>query len=102
MKTDEQIATELRTVANFKNKDEKMAWKRKRDAMERLIQKELEPLQEKILELNKERQAILDRLGEMRAEMVRECIHPIDYLVYKDRLVECKFCGVKIRVVENQ
>ena len=41
---------------------------------------------------------IMDEINALRSEMVKECVHPIDDLVYKETHIECKFCNGKIGV----
>jgi len=84
-------------IANHANRSEKTAWKRKFNNMEALIE-ELNPIEEKILKIMlEEKQPILDKISDLRKEMVNSCIHPFEYLVQQDVFVECKFCNRKIR-----
>jgi len=83
-------------IANHANRSEKTTWKRKFSNMEILILK-LRPIEEKILKIMKnEKQPLLDQVHDLRQQMVKECIHPYEYLVKKNGYVECKFCNRKI------
>lgn len=92
---DERILFE--TISNHANRSEKTAWKRKLVNMEKLIVK-IRPIEEKILDIIKnEKQPIIDDIHLLRQEMVKDCVHPFEYLVQKDGYVECKFCNKNIR-----
>lgn len=94
----------LEQVANYAPRPEKTAWQRKRDNMEALVA-QLRPLEDKILEIYAAMQPIKDDVAGLRQEMVKDCIHPFDLLVYKvdeagQYHVYCKFCDSKMRPVE--
>lgn len=86
-------------IANHATRSEKMSWDRKMDGMVRLLAK-LRPLEDRLLDILAEKQPILDDIAELRAEMVRECIHPYDHLVIKEGHAYCKFCGKKISTAQ--
>lgn len=89
------------SIANHANRSEKTAWKRKLQNMEALMEA-LQPIEEKILNIIlEEKQPLLDEIAELRAVMVKECIHPYEQLVKKDGYVECKFCGKKLKVPDG-
>ena len=95
---DEDAANkEISEVSKHADKNQRLAWRRKKKRIEDLIER-LQPLQEKKLELILEMQPTLDEIEDVRQEMVKECIHPADYLVHKGTHIECKFCRSKIRV----
>ena len=85
----------LESVANNATRSEKTSWNRKMDNMVKLIAV-LRPIEEQILELMADKMPIMDDIAALRAEMVKECVHPIDDLVYKETHIECKFCGKKV------
>ena len=89
----------LESVANNSLRSEKTSWNRKMDNMVKLIAK-IRPIEEQILDLMAEKIPITDDVQLLRAEMVKECIHPLEQLVYKETYVECKFCGRKIQTAE--
>ena len=98
-----KTAEELRIDAIFKHitdsstRNEKVSWNRKLKKMEGFIQK-LNPIEDKILELHAQKMDIVDEVQVLRTIMVKECIHPYDYLVQKDDHVVCKFCNKKIGI----
>lgn len=85
------------SVANSASRSEKTSWNRKMDNMVKLIAL-LRPIEEKILDLMGEKLPIADDVSALRLDMVRECIHPIEQLVKKDKIIECKFCNRKINL----
>lgn len=87
----------LEKVSNKATRSEKTAWNRKMDKMVNLLAK-LRPLEEKIIELHGEKTPIMDDIQEVRNEMVKDCIHPYEYLLLKEDCVHCKFCDKKIRI----
>lgn len=95
--SEKQIKEDLRKVYNFRDKSEKLSWRRKRDKMEKLIA-ELKPYEEQILEIVKKKQPIQDKINKTRKAMKDECIHPIDMLVHEGDYILCKFCNKKIKL----
>lgn len=95
-----QIRRLLETIANHATRSEKTAWSRKRKNMEILVG-QLAPLENKMIELRAKMQPIYDEVAILRAEMVNDCVHPFDLLVFKENHVACKFCDKKL-VVKNQ
>jgi len=85
------------TISNHANRSEKMSWNRKMDNMVKLISK-IRPLEEKILELTSQKQPIMDQIAQLRQDMLTECVHPFEYLVFKDDHVVCKFCDKRINI----
>jgi hypothetical protein len=101
--TEEQAKQRLKfeSIANHANRSEKTAWKRKLNNMEGLLDK-LKPIEEKILTIiADEKQPVLDEIAELRAIMVKDCVHPYEHLVEKEDFVECKFCGRRIKVPDG-
>jgi len=92
---------QLTFISNFRNKNEKASWLRKKRNLEALV-KDLDPIQQQILELNYQKNKIVDDITAIRNEMVKECIHPIDYLVHHGTYVMCRFCETKLRLVSNE
>ena len=65
-------------ISNHADRSEKTSWKRKDARMQKLIEL-LRPLEEKILDIIKnEKQPLLDKVHDLRQEMVKECIHPYE------------------------
>lgn len=103
--TEEQIKSRriLEQIANHASRPEKTSWQRKRANMEALV-KQLRPLEDKILEIFTSMQPIKDDIEILRQDMVHDCIHPFDLLVYKEGnegfFIECKFCSKLLRPIE--
>lgn len=91
------VRTAMEKIAMFPNRSEKTSWKRKQDNMVKLIAR-LRPIEDKILELQKEKEPLLDEISELRKAMVESCIHPMEYLVYHDDHIVCKFCNRKLSI----
>lgn len=89
----------LEVVANHASRSDKVSWERKMDNMVRLLAR-LKPLEEQITELEAQKIPIIDEVTLLRNEMVKECVHPFQYLVEKDDYILCKFCEKRI-VVPN-
>jgi hypothetical protein len=88
----------MTAVSNFRNKNEKASWMRKKRNLEALVD-ELAPVEETLRELNMKKDTVLDKIEAIRLGMVKECIHPIDYLVHYETYIICRFCESKLRMV---
>lgn len=84
-------------IANFRDKNEKASWIRKKKNIESLVS-DLEPIEEAIRELNNKRAEILEDIRKIRDSMDADCIHPQDYLVHYERYVKCRFCETNISI----
>ena len=87
----------METITNSASRNEKVSWDRKMDNMVKLIAK-IRPIEDQILELISQKQPLMDEITTLRAEMVKDCIHPTSHVitVVDPRLgscAECKFCG---------
>ena len=96
-----QVRRILEQVSNHASRPEKTSWQRKRDNMESLVA-QLRPLEDQILTIYASMQPIKDSIEGLRQEMVKDCIHPYDLLIYKmdensQYYVFCKFCDSKMR-----
>lgn len=100
MTEEEKIKKELDTVANYSDKNEKLSWKRKMKKLSDLVD-DLRPYEEEILKLVLKKQPIMDKIDQLRDVMVKECIHPIDYLSHRGDHILCKFCNSRIKVVDT-
>ena len=87
----------LEVVANHATRSDKVSWERKMDNMVRLLAR-LRPLEDQIIELEAQKMPIVDEITLLRADMVKECVHPFQYLVVKDDHILCKFCDKRIVV----
>lgn len=90
---------QLSAVSNFRNKNEKASWMRKKRNLETLVE-ELSPLEVEFRSVAQLKEEIIDKINEIRDEMVVECIHPLDYLVHHGTFITCRFCETKLRMVE--
>ena len=95
------IRQELETIANTASRSEKTSWNRKMNNMVSLLAK-LKPIEDKILELIKQKESIFDEIQELRSVMVKECVHPFDQLIYKGDYIECKFCNRKLNLNDDK
>lgn len=98
-----KIRLMFETVSNIGNRSEKTAWKRKQKKLSKIIETKLNPLEDDILNLLKEKQIILDEVEILRLQMVKDCIHPFELLVYdnEDDCVSCKFCNRRLKPLLN-
>lgn len=94
---DKKSKRDITAIANFRDKNEKASWLRKKKNLESLVEK-LEPIENNLIALNNKKQEILDEVNEIRKTMLADCIHPQDYLVHYDKYVLCKFCNYKISI----
>lgn len=90
--TEDDVKKDLESVYGFADNAEKLAWRRKYKKMQESIE-ELRPYEEKIIQLHEEKQPIMDKISEIRENMVEVCVHPKEYLVHRGTHVECKFCN---------
>ena len=84
-------------VANFRDKNEKASWLRKKKNLETLVA-ELEPLETEIMRIQLAKTVILDEINTIRHTMVIDCIHPQDYLIHYDTYIKCRFCESNISI----
>jgi len=97
-----EIRRILEHMANVANRSEKTSWNRKMDNLVKLMTL-LEPVELEILEIIRTKKTpIMDDISDLRKTMVRECVHPFEYLTMgdDDNVVSCKFCNRKISVTE--
>jgi hypothetical protein len=87
----------LEVISNFSNRSEKTSWNRKMDNMVKLLAT-LRPLEDQILDLHAKKMPIFDDVQQLRATMVKECIHPYQHLIITDDHVLCKFCNRRISI----
>jgi len=80
------------SIANYATRSEKTSWNRKRLNMEKVINTEIRPVEERILDLHLELRPLYDTIASMRSEMVEFCVHPFDLLVHVGDDIHCKFC----------
>lgn len=90
-------------ISNHATRSEKTSWGRKRLNLEKIVNKEIRPKEDRIMALQMELKPEYDKIAELRRDMVESCIHPFDHLVYNsDGTVFCKFCSKKLnKVITN-
>jgi hypothetical protein len=88
---------ELNAVNMMALKHEKLHWNRLHEKMGKYLEK-IKPLEEKIFEIQKLREPILDDIDFLRIEMVDFCVHPKDLLIHKGDHILCKFCNKKLSI----
>lgn len=93
-----EVRRVLDSIANHATRSEKTAWNRKRDNLDRLMQK-LRPLEDEILAIRVKMQPMYDDIAILRGDMAQDCIHPRDLLIHKGDHVECKFCSLRMRLI---
>ena len=97
----EKFERDIKNVANIKDKNEKLSWTRRKKKIEAMVEA-MRPIEDKIMALQNERQEHLDRIQDLRRQMVKECIHPKDLLVHKTTYIECKFCNAKLSIPKEK
>jgi len=92
-----QLQRDFDVIKKHIDKNEKLAWIRKRSRIEELVEK-LQPIEDKILELMAQKTPVLDEISEARTVMLKDCIHLEEYLLHHGSFIECKFCGTKLAI----
>lgn len=94
----EQVERHLKeAIFNASDRSEKTSWNRKMDKMVSLMS-QLRPIEEEIVELQAKKIPIFDEIQQLRLTMIKECVHPYEYLTIRDDHAMCKFCDKKIRL----
>ena len=90
-------------IANHANRSEKTAWNRKLKTLSMFVEREINPIEDNIMELRTELEPLYDEVMVMREDLVQQCIHPYDDLVYdrETKKVTCRFCDKNIAVHQN-
>ena len=91
-------ATERRfkeEISNNANRSEKTSWNRKMENMVRLLA-QLRPIEEQIIALHEKKVPLFDEIQILRKEMVRDCVHPYEYVLVEKDHAKCKFCERKL------
>lgn len=85
------------SISNYPERSEKTSWQRKLVNLEKLVA-ELRPIEETILDLMSRKAPLVDKITELRREMVDNCLHPYDMLILHDDHVTCTFCNRKLSI----
>jgi predicted nucleic acid-binding Zn-ribbon protein len=88
-------------ISNIANRSEKTSWNRKMDNMVRLLA-EIKPIEDQIIDLQEKKIPIFDEIQRLRKEMVRDCVHPYEYLLVESDRVICKFCERKLSLPDPE
>ena len=59
-------------------------------------------VEDKIIALQLERQEHLDRIQELRRQMIKECIHPKNLLAHRGTFISCKFCNANLSIPKEK
>ena len=92
--TEEEIEAKKDIISSHANSKEMGMWNRRRLNLKKIIETELEPIQQEQRDVLAKMQPVLDHIDKIRSEMVDVCVHPKEYLVYheEDGCFHCKFC----------
>lgn len=91
--TEAQQRRLIDAVADHAPRSEKVAWERKLTNLNVELER-LKPIEEQLTDLTVQKNEIVDRILEIRREMVKTCVHPRDHLAIQSdgTTVKCKFC----------
>lgn len=92
-----QEKKDFAAIANFRDKNEKASWLRKKKNLEALVVK-LEPIEEELRRVNAAKMEIFDEIMDIRKTMIVDCIHPQDYLIHYQKYIKCRFCESNISI----
>lgn len=95
--TPELAAKHIAAVSAYHGKNAKLTWNRKIKKMAGLIE-QVGVYEQRILDITLEKQPTLDEIAILRAEMVKECIHPKNHVVHAGTYLVCKFCDKNISI----
>lgn len=84
-------------ISNYPDRSDKTSWQRKMTNLEKLVA-ELQPIEDVLLDFNARKTVIIDKITELRREMVENCLHPYETLVLHDDHVICKFCNRRMSI----
>ena len=85
-------------IVNHASKNERIAWNRKHAKLKKMIEDNISPIEDEILELTMKKQVFIDEAMAVRDILVKECVHSREFLVTKENYILCKFCNNKINV----
>ena len=98
MPDEKTVRAHIMRVAGVRDKNEKLSWTRKLKNLETKVTDELGPIEEQIAVLLTKKNKLLDEIQEVRSELVKECVHPTNYLVHMGNYIQCKFCNAKLSI----
>jgi len=84
-------------ISNTADRSEKTSWNRKMDNMVKLMAL-IRPIEDSILDLQAQKQPVFDDIQKLRSTMVKECVHPYEYIVALKDHALCKFCNKRLTI----
>ena len=98
MTDDSNEVVRFSKIVQHASKNERIAWDRKHKKLRTMVDETVTPIEDEILELTMKKMAAIDNVMELREVMVKECVHPREFLLDKEGHVLCKFCDRKLKV----
>lgn len=88
-------------ISGIATTNDRIGWRRKFKDLKARIDT-LKPFEERILEVMKERHTIDDEIKKIRDDLMKDCIHPVDFLLIDEgnAYFTCKFCERRLRILK--
>lgn len=94
-------------ISNHATRSEKVSWERQYGNMQKLLEEELQPIEDQILKLIGEKNKVFDKIVVLRDELIRDCIHPYEHVTglpsvdvggvqFASGTYVCTFCNKKV------
>lgn len=94
-------------ISNHATRSEKVSWERQYGNMQKLLEEELQPIEDQILKLIGEKNKVFDKIVVLRDELIRDCIHPFEHVTglpstdvggvqFASGTYVCTFCNKKV------
>lgn len=85
------------SISNHATRSEKVSWERQFTNLQKLIDNELQPIEQDILSLIVKKNKIFDKMSIIREELINNCIHPYEQVVTEEGgNFLCKFCNKRL------
>ncbi len=89
----------IKIIRSHMEKSDVLSWRRKKEKMEKMVEEDIQPLEDEILALILKKQPLMDELLLLRSTMVETCIHPEELLTeYEDGTLFCNFCNKRLKI----
>ena len=88
----------FKKITDHAPKNDRIAWQRKHKKLKAMVDANITPLEDQILELTMKKMVFVDDAVALRDVLAAECVHPKEFLVTKEDHVLCKFCDTKLKV----
>lgn len=86
------------SIANHATRSEKVSWERQYGNLQRILEDEMNPLENQILDLMVKKNEIFDRIVVLRDELILNCIHPFEMVAQDgEGKYHCKFCNKRLK-----